>query len=660
MKAPPLLLGVTLVFWGWQNELLVLAVVAATLLEGSRWIGWRWVLTEKDFGRVWSLCIYLFVGMIGYFVLTTDMQGVTRAILTLFQWYPLSVLPIVLAQVYSTAGSVELSVLSTIARQRKRRGSGSSLGTIDLSFPYFAICLLSTSATHVKSPWFYAGLCLLVAWALLSIRPQVCSPLRWFVVVVIFGYGGQVGLQTIQKTLEGTLTDWLISMTGGHVDPDRSYTAIGSIGEIKLSNKIVLRMTSHAQDNASVLLRQASYNRYFGTQWFARNVDFRGVVAGVLGSGSRSEAMTTISTELEGGEGILALPPGAAHLQQLPVGTVQHNALGTVKVEDGPGLITYRVESTGDAMRDARPGDADLHIPEAEVAVLAQIVEKLGLTSETPRETLRRLAMYFNTNFQYSRFLRKHRLKNTHLSEFLNTSRSGHCEYFATATVLLLRAAGIPARYAVGLSVHEFSALEGRYIARARDAHSWALVYVDGAWRDFDTTPKSWVVVEESAAPWWEPLSDVWEWVTFKVAEWKWSERENDLTTYAGWLLLPLFLFLAWRLYFTERVTRGGVDEKRSLPRLVWPGEDSEWYEIEHRLNVFGIVRHPWEPFSRWLQRIRTTKTGSAFADSLDAILSLHYRYRFDPNGITKVERETLTSRVSIWLKQTPALKQRT
>jgi hypothetical protein len=268
------------------------------------------------------------------------------------------------------------------------------------------------------------------------------------------------------------------------------------------------------------------------------------------------------------------------------------------------------------------------------------------------------LATYFETNFQYSRFLREHVLQTTPLSEFLLASRSGHCEYFATATVLLLRSAGIPARYAVGFSVHEFSPLEGQYIARARDAHSWALVYVDGAWRDFDTTPKSWVAVEESVAPWWESFSDVWAWGTFKFAEWKWSKGENNLTTYVGWLLIPLFLFLAWRLYFTKRVTRGGVYETQSTPLVVWPGQDSEWYEIENRLHTFGAARHPWEPFSQWLQRIRSTKTGSQFADSLDSILSLHYRYRFDPNGITKAERETLTSRVNAWLVHTTESKQ--
>ena len=36
------------------------------------------------------------------------------------------------------------------------------------------------------------------------------------------------------------------------------------------------------------------------------------------------------------------------------------------------------------------------------------------------------------------------------MTRFLCEHRTGHCEYFATATTLLLRAAKIPARYAVG------------------------------------------------------------------------------------------------------------------------------------------------------------------------------------------------------------------
>jgi transglutaminase-like putative cysteine protease len=55
-----------------------------------------------------------------------------------------------------------------------------------------------------------------------------------------------------------------------------------------------------------------------------------------------------------------------------------------------------------------------------------------------------------------------------------------------------LRAAGIPARYAIGFSVSEYSPLEGAYVARRRHAYAWALAWLEGRWRDFDATPPDW------------------------------------------------------------------------------------------------------------------------------------------------------------------------
>ena len=33
------------------------------------------------------------------------------------------------------------------------------------------------------------------------------------------------------------------------------------------------------------------------------------------------------------------------------------------------------------------------------------------------------------------------------------------------------------------------AAIERRWVVRANDAHAWAMVWLDGAWRDLDTTP---------------------------------------------------------------------------------------------------------------------------------------------------------------------------
>jgi transglutaminase-like putative cysteine protease len=102
--------------------------------------------------------------------------------------------------------------------------------------------------------------------------------------------------------------------------------------------------------------------------------------------------------------------------------------------------------------------------------------------------------------------------------DFLHRSKSGHCEYFATATVLLLRAGGIPARYATGFAVNEKSELENAYIVRTRHAHAWARAWVNGTWINIDTTPPSWLSIEAEDSSVWSAITDWWSWARFRSA----------------------------------------------------------------------------------------------------------------------------------------------
>ncbi len=79
------------------------------------------------------------------------------------------------------------------------------------------------------------------------------------------------------------------------------------------------------------------------------------------------------------------------------------------------------------------------------------------------------------------------------VDDFLFRYKSGHCEYFASAMVLLLRSQGIPARLVTGFLGGEFNPLEGYYIVRQSNAHAWVEAWLgDGVgWRTFDPTPPS-------------------------------------------------------------------------------------------------------------------------------------------------------------------------
>ena len=71
---------------------------------------------------------------------------------------------------------------------------------------------------------------------------------------------------------------------------------------------------------------------------------------------------------------------------------------------------------------------------------------------------------------------------------FLFTWQSGFCNYYASAEVLLLRAAGIPARMVVGYAPGDYQS-GGYYQIRTEDAHAWPEVYFPGiGWVEFEPT----------------------------------------------------------------------------------------------------------------------------------------------------------------------------
>jgi transglutaminase-like putative cysteine protease len=75
---------------------------------------------------------------------------------------------------------------------------------------------------------------------------------------------------------------------------------------------------------------------------------------------------------------------------------------------------------------------------------------------------------------------------------FLETSHSGHCEYYASAMAILLREIGVPARSVTGFSGAHYNTYGGYWAVRSGDAHAWVEVYLDDeGWVAFDPTPAS-------------------------------------------------------------------------------------------------------------------------------------------------------------------------
>ncbi|MBI3373540.1 MAG: transglutaminase domain-containing protein [Betaproteobacteria bacterium] len=638
-EAPVLLLTAGVAFWGWQSGYYLAALAIALLVEAPRWTRLRLELGEADFNRIADFTTWLFVGIAGYLVAT---RGVSRGVITAFEWLPGLVVPIVAVQRFSRAERINLTALLRLLRRLKARGVPVRDPQVDLSWLYLALSLIAAGASNQRGAGYFAGVLAITGWALWSIRPAHASRGAWLALFVLgsgAGYAGHVGLAHMQGALESWISDWLV----GHGDPDpySRSTNIGHVGELKLIGAIVARVHARPGDPAPPqLLHRASYNVWFSNTWIARAAALAPVAAEADGktwvlSGEPVLARTEITARFEPGRSLIALPEDTVRLTDLAAVSVGRSALGTVQTELEGGWVRYVAERGSASAVYAAPNSEDGLIPPAERELLKELAQQLGLNGLSAPEALERVRRHFS-GFSYSLYRAEPAARGGALAEFLTRTHSGHCEYFAAATTLLLRAAGIPARYAVGYAVMEYSTLEEAWLVRQRHAHAWSRAWVDGRWVDVDTTPPDWFGVETKQAPGWEKLADWLRWAGFS-----WSQRNASQDSGNQWLWLAavLAVVLAWRLA-RYRTTR---DEARTgqRARTDWPGRDSEFYALERGLAARGWPRPAEESAGNWAERVGPALP-AAVREILPAAARLHERYRFDPAGLPGDQRAKL------------------
>jgi len=72
---------------------------------------------------------------------------------------------------------------------------------------------------------------------------------------------------------------------------------------------------------------------------------------------------------------------------------------------------------------------------------------------------------------------------------FLFDLRKGYCDYYASAMVVLSRAAGVPSRFVIGYANGTYDLKSERFLVTEADAHAWVEVYFPGAgWVPFEPT----------------------------------------------------------------------------------------------------------------------------------------------------------------------------
>jgi transglutaminase-like putative cysteine protease len=638
-RLPPFFLLTLLLFWGWQSDFLLWAVLLGLALESPHWLRSRWDISDKDFNQLVDLSAILMLAISGYWFL----QESFSSLYTLIKGLPFGFFLLLLSQYYSSEGRIPMTALFWSLRKRtnvKQR--------IDFSYVYVLICLVASSVNPQQASAYLPAVIGLVSWGLWHHRRAVAIK-HWgglLLLAWLLTYAHQMALQQLNQQMEQWLVDWLSSYWRNH-DPYQQTTAIGDIGGLKLSDNVLFRL----QSREPLLLRETSYNRYFNGAWFSSgNRAFTPIeLKNHRMAWQTVDDALKITVEMQSPSKNPLLPlPNRSHALAFAFDlNLGQNPYGVVQVHDAPAFLQYSADY-GAGSLDQPPMAEDLSLPVNEDAPLKKLAEPLQLATASPKQAVKIIGDFFAQGFRYDLNLKKTPPEKTALSQFLTRDKAGHCEYFATATTLLLRLAQVPTRYATGYVAQEYSFWQSRYLVRRRHAHAWTLAYIDGQWQEIDNTPAEWYDRESARqSHYWTAVKDLFSWVFYRFNRWQWREQQQKNHAYLLWGLLPLLALLYGQLRHRKKRPVAGKNAAISE-------QAHDFDEILAWMKQQGWPMAAGETLPQILSRYQAHLPN---APLLQPWLRVHQQNRFDAKGLSLEEQQALQEAIQQWLQAATAVK---
>jgi transglutaminase-like putative cysteine protease len=129
-----------------------------------------------------------------------------------------------------------------------------------------------------------------------------------------------------------------------------------------------------------------------------------------------------------------------------------------------------------------------LRLPASVPERVFALARQLTADSSTPYDRALSIEAYLR-GFPYSLEVAPPPSGRDVVDYFLFTERKGYCSYYASAMVVLSRAAGLPARMVYGYSSGTYDPVKAQYEVRQADAHAWPEIYFPGiGWVEFEPT----------------------------------------------------------------------------------------------------------------------------------------------------------------------------
>jgi hypothetical protein len=226
-----------------------------------------------------------------------------------------------------------------------------------------------------------------------------------------------------------------------------------------------------------------------------------------------------------------------------------------------------------------------LQLPDhPDIATVRELVIEWTGANDSPDQIAREIERRLRRDYTYSLDI-SFASQPDHLSEFLKREKRGHCEYFATAMALMLRARGVPARIVNGYASDEWvGSGGGYYIVRQEHAHSWVEAYLPGrGWTIFEPTPSAGIGANRIPDSLYRRVS---RWLdTVKLL---WYERVIDFNSSDQSGMYMLLFSFADVLPRLADALQGGIT--RLSPSGIGAGGATGRYLVIGVLSVAGIL----------------------------------------------------------------------
>ena len=296
--------------------------------------------------------------------------------------------------------------------------------------------------------------------------------------------------------------------------------ALGDIGRIRKDPTVVLRVETlegEAPGMADAYWRGLAFDHFDGTTWSVTPPTKTRVPGsaeiGIWLTSSRSPANLVQRILREPVQGGVLFGMGGAQEFQGSVHRLERDVNGGLYAAGQAGdrlrysIASRRIRWSDEQLRTdvATPpkrnrgaipnrkgiGERHLQLPKLSDAVAA-LARAITEGAETDAERVRALEQYLLKNGRYSDTppVVEPGAERSPLEAFLFDAMEAHCEYYASALVVLARSVGIPSRLVNGFAGGRENKLGGFVELSRSHAHAWVEVHYERAgWVRYDATP---------------------------------------------------------------------------------------------------------------------------------------------------------------------------